>query len=168
MKSNKTTTTLNWILFALMLCFLASLAMPYFAYGENGESVSLLSYLAMPSDHREAEVWLGTQVTDYHINTLVNAHIPLFIAVIVGAILLVAFRQKPLFTAAVSTIVGVWGVIAYAANSILALGGGARTLHILLLSAIAVIGLASLIYQFAPHKEGEPERMTASEHAMSS
>lgn len=132
------------------------MAVPYFAYGENGESVSLLTYLAFPGDYGEATAWMGTQVEGYEINQLANVHVGLFLGVIVAGILLVALRDNPV-SSAVAAGVGIWGLVAYATNSVLRLGGAGRTIHMVLLGAVVVLGLVTLLAQIMPAIRGRSE-----------
>lgn len=155
MKHTMNTQLARWVIFAVLVLFLASLALPYFAYGAEGESVSLLSYLSLPGNHGEAEAWIGTQVAGYEINDLAGPHVILFCGVIVAAILLVAMKGS-IVSIAAGGAVGVWGVIAYSVNSILRLGGWARTVQMLLLAAAALVGIAAVVSAvLARRKESE-------------
>lgn len=162
MKKKNTTAALSWVLFALTLCFLVSLAMPYFAYGENGETISLLSYLSFPNDHADTAAWIEGQVAGYQINDLANVHVALFLGVIVAGVLLVVLRDKPV-SSVITCGVGIWGLVTYGGNAILRLGGAARTVQLVLLGAMAVLGLVTFAMQMMPQVQARKEmgRVTA-------
>lgn len=152
MKNSFRTSVAGWILFALVLCFLGTLFLPYFAYGDAGESASLMGYLSFPYNYGELETWIGTHIDGYGINTLANAHVALFLGVLVAGILLVALRDNPI-SMAVAGGVGIWGVVTYAVNPVLALGGAMRTVHIALLAAIAILGVVSVVFWAVRERE---------------
>lgn len=157
MKHRMNLQTARWVLFAVMVLYLAALALPYFAYGAQGESVSLLSYLALPGNHEAVDIWFEAQLGSYWINDLAAPHVTLFCGVIVAAVLLVAMKGSIVSIAAAGA-VGIWGVITYAANSILRLGGAARMVHMLLLAAAALVGVAAVVSEVAGwrrEREGE-------------
>lgn len=169
MKHSMNMDVARWVVFALLALFLVSLVLPYFTYGEAGESASLMSYLAFPYNYGELEGWIGTQVEGYGINDLANTHVGLFCLVIVAGVLLAAIGTN-VITLGVAGGIGIWGVVAYASNKILALGGWARTLQMTLLLAAALVAVAAIV-SWALSRRGERES-TASpaeqSHAMAS
>lgn len=163
MKRTMNTRAAAWVLFAVLICFIGSLALPYFTYGEAGETASLLGYLSFPDRHSGLTESLGMQIEGYNINMLANVHVPVFLVAIVLAALLIFLRDNPILLGA-SAAFGVWGAIVYASNAVLKLGGWARSLQVGLLIGAAAIAVIALISQVVAARRA-PRTLEGQAHA---
>lgn len=142
MKTALNTRTVAWIIAALLLCSLVALALPYFSYGE-GETASLLGYLAMPGDYPALEASLAEQLGSFQANDIVGAVLLPFLAAIVLFILIIKFRDNQILMG-VSAAWGVWSIINYCTNAVLKLGGGTRTLLLGLFAAVTLFAVVAI------------------------
>lgn len=166
-KSLPNTKTLAWIIAALLIAFLVAQPLPYFTYGD-GQTGSVLCYLAMPDDYPELTAHLETQIEGFTVNDIVGAAILPQIAAIILLILVIKFRDNVV----VSGFTGLWGIasfIGYCASSALRLGGGTRTIFLILFAATALVSIAVVAIQVISTRKngaGQQEEMPAGQEAV--
>lgn len=159
MKSTPNTKTVAWIVLALMVVFLAVQFFPYFSYGE-GETASLAGYLAMPGDYPALEASLTEQLGSFEANDIVGAVILPQLAAVVLIILIIKFRDNTVLMGA-SALWGIWGIINFATNAALQLGGGVRTAILAVLAATVLLCAVAVVLKVT----GMKREQNASEDA---
>lgn len=143
MKTSPSTKTIAWIVAALMLCFMVASFFPYYSYGE-GETASLMGYLAMPGDYPALEANLNEQLGSFQANDIVGAVLLPVIAAIVLFILILKFRDNTILMGA-SAVWGIWGTINFMTNAALKVGGGLRTVLIAMMLAVTLLSAVAVV-----------------------
>ena len=131
--------------FVLMAMLLVLQFMPFWHYGEAGESCSISSYVWFPTDHKALETWRGEQAQAHDLNSFVGMPILILVLSAVGAALCLAAPGKgaaPLLSAAC----GIAGMIGYLTTPALKLGTG-WAWHLLICIGLLALGAYSLMQQ---------------------
>ena len=130
---------------ALMAILLFLQFVPFWYYGEAGETSSISSYIWFPSDHKELESWLTSQAENHDLNSFVAMPILTLVLSAIGTIFCLMKAQNG-WTALLPATCGTVGTLTYLTSPALQLGSG-WTWHLLLCIAVGALGVVGLIQQ---------------------
>ncbi|MBR5547182.1 MAG: hypothetical protein IKU70_09435 [Clostridia bacterium] len=137
--------TVNVICAVLMAILLVLQFVPFWHYGEAGESCSISGYIWFPSDHKELESWLISQAEDHDLNSFVGMPILVLVLSVVGSIFCL-LKADQNWVGLFPLACGAAGAVAYLTIPALRLGVG-WTWHLLLCIVLAVLGGYGLMQQ---------------------
>jgi len=135
--------TCNWICALLMIVLLVMQFVPFWHFGEAGESCSISSYVWFPSDYKDLESWLDTQAEGHDLNSFVGMPILVLVLSAVGAALCLIKPDKGM-TTLLPALCGAAGTWAYLTTPALKLGAG-WAWHLRICIALLALGIYSLM-----------------------
>ena len=141
------TTVFNYVNAALMLVLLILQFVPFWTYGEAGETASISQYIWFPTDYSEVEQYIAASLgTDFSINQILGMAILMLVLSAAGFALCLAKPGQPLVSL-LPTACGLTGVIGYLTSPAMQLGTG-WVLHLLVCAGMLAMGLAVLMGMF--------------------
>jgi hypothetical protein len=140
------------VMAVLVICSMALQFVPYFRY--DGGSVSLAGYMAFPLENKDATAYLVSQNEGFVTNDIVAEFFTPLIGGIILLILLYRYREN-MIVMGLSGAWGLSGMLIFALNSSLRLGGGARIANIAVFTAAAAVSAAYLIARIQSRRHSD-------------
>lgn len=137
------TTVFNYVSAALMLVLLFLQFVPFWTYGETGETASISQYIWFPTDFGEVEKYIAASLgKDFSINQILGSAILILVLSAAGFVLCLAKADRPL-AGLMPAACGLTGVIGYLTSPAMRLGTG-WVLHLLVCAGMLAMGICTL------------------------
>ncbi len=152
------TSRILTITLSLLICAaMVMMFVPYYASESDG--VSLAAYTWFPTDHQDLTTSISESVEGFTLNNILSATILLPLCGLACLVLLLKFHGNPIISA-LTSVWGLWSLIAFSGNPALRLGGSAYTVLVVLFIAIALL---SAIYTalLLSRKKKDPDSILA-------
>ncbi len=138
------TSVCNLISVVLMIVLLVCQFMPFWTYGENGETASIQDYIWNPSGYSALEKYFKAEVSaDYDINSILLMPILVLVLCVAGAVLGV-IRGSHAWVGAFPAFCGLAGVWGYLSKAVFQMGN-LWGLHLTLCIVLLILGVYTLI-----------------------
>ena len=122
---------------------------------DSVKTISLLGYLAFPTDVAEFNSELAYQIKDYYINQIILIPIILLVLGIIGVILAITKRDS-YASGVCPTLAGVYGILTYTFSKFMKLGDH-RIFGIVLFAIMLVVGAYQLAFGIKEYKEAKKQ-----------